>query len=225
MSMPLTIDIVSDPVCPWCYIGKRRLEKALAACPDVRAEINWLPFQLSPDLPREGVDRREHYRQIFGAARATTILESLGESGLEDGLEFRLEPGARSPNTLSAHVLMYWAARDAGVDQNQLAEKLFAAHHTHCEDLGDIDVLCRIAAEVGFDAATVRRDLETGRNEAEVKDLIEQARSAGVSGVPFFILDRRLGLSGAQPPELFVQAIRQAIEAPGTATKTPDATG
>ena len=212
MSRTLTIDIVSDPVCPWCYVGKRRLEQALALRPDVDARINWLPFQLSPDMPREGRDRQAHYASIFGEQRAQTIMESMSQTGESVGLNFELKPGAKSPNTLSAQVLLYWAGRDARIDQDALAEKLFAAHHIDCADIGDPTVLARLASEVGMDATSVEADLRAGRDEDLIAALIEQARAAGVTGVPFFILDHRLALSGAQPTDVLAQALDQALE-------------
>jgi predicted DsbA family dithiol-disulfide isomerase len=209
MSTPIAIQVVSDVVCPWCFIGKRRLEKALAARPDVSVEITWFPYQLSPDMPREGKDRREHYATIFGEERARQIMDRMKETGAAEGIRFDAPPGARSPNTLSAHVLLYWGSRSAGVDQNALAEKLFSAHHERGEDIGDPLVLAGIASEVGMNAAEVLEALREGTDEDAVRSLIEQARQAGVSGVPFFIVDGRHGLSGAQPPEAFIEVLDQ----------------
>jgi len=207
MSSTLNIQIVSDPVCPWCYLGKRRLERALAERPDLATEITWLPFQLSPDLPREGRDRREHYASIFGEARAQEISARMRETAQAEGLDFELRPGARSPNTLSAHVLLYWAAQDPAVDQSALAERLFKAHHVDCEDIGDAGVLARLAGEAGMDAARVLADLGAGRDEDAVLALIDQVRAAGITGVPFFIFDSQLAVSGAQPPEALLELI------------------
>ena len=209
MTKPISIQIVSDIVCPWCYVGKRRLEKALSQRADVPVEITWFPFQLSPDMPREGKDRREHYASIFGAERAEQIMARMKDTGAGDGIPFNTPPGARSPNTLSAHVLLYWASRSAGVDQNALAEKLFEAHHVRGEDIGSPYVLAGIAGEVGMNSAEVLKALQDGTDEPTVTSLIEQARQAGVSGVPFFIIDSQHGLSGAQPPEAFVRILDQ----------------
>jgi predicted DsbA family dithiol-disulfide isomerase len=209
MSKPVIIQIVSDIVCPWCFVGKRRLEKALAARPGVDVEITWFPFQLTPDMPREGKDRREHYASIFGEERARQIMERMKDSGAEDGIAFHTPPGAKSPNTLSAHVLLYWASRIVGVDQNLLAEKLFSAHHERGEDIGSHHVLAGIASEVGMNPAEVLKSLEDGTDEDTVRSLIEQARQAGISGVPFFIINGEHGLSGAQPPEAFTQLFDQ----------------
>jgi predicted DsbA family dithiol-disulfide isomerase len=217
MKQPIAIQIISDVVCPWCYIGKRRLEKALAERPGVPVEVSWFPYQLSPDMPREGKDRREHYAAIFGEERARSIRESMKATGAADGIAFHTPPGARSPNTLSAHVLLYWASRSAGVDQNALMEKLFAAYHERGEDIGNHHVLAGIASEVGMNPAEVLRALQDGTDEDAVRALMDQARQAGISGVPFFIVNGEHGLSGAQPPEAFVElldAITAGPEAP-----------
>ena len=214
MSKPISIQVVSDIVCPWCYVGKKRLEKALAQRPGLEVEVTWFPFQLSPDMPREGKDRREHYAGIFGPERAAQIMERMKETGAAEGIPFDTPPGARSPNTLSAHVLLYWASRTAGVDQGALVEKLFAAHHVRGEDVGSPYVLAGIASEVGMNAAEVLKALQDGTDEDVVRALIDQARQAGVSGVPFFIIDGQVGLSGAQPPEAFLQALDE-VTGPG----------
>jgi predicted DsbA family dithiol-disulfide isomerase len=207
MADPLQIQIVSDLVCPWCYVGKRRLERALAARPDLPVSLTWLPFQLSPDMPREGKDRQAHYAAIFGAERARTIMDGMRQTAAAEGLRFEAGPGARSPNTLSAHVLLYWAGERPDIDQNALAERLFAAHHTHSEDLGDAGVLARIAGEAGMDPAEVEAGLRAGKDEDRVQALMEEARQVGVSGVPFFIFNGQYAVSGAQPPEALLEVI------------------
>jgi len=207
MAGSLQIQIVSDLVCPWCYVGKRRLERALAARPGIPVEVAWLPFQLSPDMPREGKDRQAHYTAIFGAERARTIMDGMRQTAAAEGLHFEAGPGARSPNTLSAHVLLYWAGERPDVNQGALAEKLFAAHHSHSEDLGDPAVLARIAGEVGMDPGEVEAGLRAGQDEDRVQALMEEARQAGVSGVPFFIFNGQYAVSGAQPPEALLEVI------------------
>lgn len=197
----LQIHVVSDLVCPWCYVGKRRLERALAVRPELRTAVTWLPFQLSPDMPREGRDRQEHYASIFGADRARTIMAGMQQTAAAEGLKFEAKPGARSPNTLSAHVLLYWADKAPEVDQNTVAERLFAAHHCDSEDLGDPLVLARIAGECGMDRTAVAADLRAARDEDRVRALMAEARQAGVSGVPFFVFDGQHAVSGAQTPE------------------------
>ena len=135
------------------------------------------------------------------------IAASMAETAREDGLEFQTKPGARSPNTLSAHVLMYWASADPEVDSSAVAERLFKAHHVDSDDLGDAEILARIAGECGMDAEQVRQDLLAGKDEGSVQELIAQAAARGVSGVPFFIFNERYAVSGAQPPEAMLELI------------------
>ena len=209
MSAKISVDIVSDMVCPFCYLGKRRLERAIAERPDMDIEVSWQPFQLSPDLPREGRDRLEHYQQLFGADRAQQIMASTQDTGKDDGIDFDYKPGARSPNTLAAHVLMLLAREHPDVDMDELSEKLFHAHHVECEDIGDLDVLVRIAGEVGMHDPELTEKLRSDGAEGAVTALVNQAQEQGVTGVPFFIVNGRYGISGAQPPESFVAAFDQ----------------
>lgn len=203
------IEVVSDIVCPWCYVGKRRLEAALAQRPDLRVTVTWQPFQLSPDMPREGRNRREYYREKFGAERAEMMLSGMKQTGAEEGIAFGNDPDAVSPNTLSAHVLMHWATLDDGIDANALAEKLFHAHHVACENIGAHAVLTRIAGEVGMDTAMVAERLAAREDEDIVRERIAQAAARGISGVPFFILNGRYGISGAQPADVLAGAFDQ----------------
>ncbi len=211
MSKKITVEIVSDLVCPWCYVGKRRLDKAIGERPDLDISVVWQPFQLSPDMPREGKDRLEHYSQIFGEKRAQQIMASMRDTGEEEGIAFDYKPGARSPNTLAAHALMLMAREVTEVDADELAEKLFQAHHVDCEDVGDLDVLMRIGAEVGMHEA----DLRSALPEAEqgVQALIQTSVERGVSGVPFYIINGRYGVSGAQPTGSLVAVFDQVNEA------------
>lgn len=213
MQKKLTVEFVSDHVCPWCYVGKKRLEQAIAQCPDLDIEIAWRPFQLSPDLPREGRDRLEHYTEIFGAQRAQQIMDSMKDTGLEDGIAFDYKPGARSPNTLSAHVLMQLAAEHDGVDAGDVAEQLFHAHHVNCEDIGDSDVLVRLAADAGLDPEMVREALSDSESEARVTAMVKASAEQGVSGVPFYIVNGRYGISGAQPADTLAAAFEQISSA------------
>jgi predicted DsbA family dithiol-disulfide isomerase len=218
MANPVSIEIVSDMVCPWCYVGKRRLEKALAERPDLDVQVTWQPFQLSPDMPREGKDRVEYYQQLFGEERAGQIMSSMKDTGVEEGIAFDTKPGARSPNTLAAHALMLMAQTEAGVDQNDVVERLFDAHHVACKDIGDLDVLVGIAADLGLDADKVREQLSSGQFEPGVQGLIQESVERGVSGVPFFIINNRFGLSGAQPAESLIAAIDQIAAEPDSSS-------
>ena len=202
----LQIEIVSDPVCPWCYIGKRRLEQALARHPEVQARVRWAPYQLSPDMPPEGRDRSEHYTAIFGEERARLIQESMAETARGEGLTFTSKAGARSPNTLAAHLLLAFAQRE-GADGSVVAEALFKAHHVDCEDLGDRQVLQRIAVEAGLDADACGAYLEDPEQAQQVRRQMEQLAGRGISGVPCFIFNERYAVSGAQPADAFADLI------------------
>lgn len=181
------IQIVSDLVCPWCYVGKRR---------------------------------QDHYTTIFGADRARTIMAGMQQTAATEGLPFKTKLGARSPNTLSVHVLLYWVDEAAGIDQNALAERLFAAHHCDSEDLGNPAVLAQIVGEASMDPAVVEADFRTGRDEARVRALMIEARQAGVSGVPFCIFNRQYAVSGAQPPEVLI-GLLDRLSGVGAASAAP----
>lgn len=209
MTNTINIEVVSDHVCPWCYVGKRRLEAAIAQRPELDIEVKWQPFQLSPEMPREGRRRVEHYREIFGKERAEIIMGSMKDTGIDEGIEFGNDPEAMSPNTLSAHVLMLWAREDESINANEVAEKLFHAHHVNCEDIGDHAVLLRIAREVGMDDAGLAEKLLAGADEDKVVEMIRESTARGITGVPFFIIDGRYGLSGAQPADALVEALDQ----------------
>ena len=203
----LEIEIVSDPGCPWCYIGKRRLEQALARHPQTQVAIRWSPFQLSPDMPPEGRDRAEHYAAIFGEDRARLIQESMVETAQGEGLKFATKPGARSPNTLAAHVLMSLAEATPDVDASALAEVLFHAHHAESEDLGDPAVLLRLAAAVGLDEEIVQSHLNDPQAFEQVLAQIDQVAARGLNGVPSFVFNGRYAVSGAQPVDAFADLI------------------
>jgi len=211
MSQKLQIEVVSDFVCPWCYIGKKRLEQALEMCPDIDAEVVWQPFQLSPDMPREGRNKQQHYAEIFGAEKAQEIAGRMQQTGEAEGIAFGSSVDAVSPNTLSAHVLLQWAEENPAVDVAALAERLFDEHHVNCSNIGDHALLAEIAAEFGMDHQQVLVNLAAGKDEEMVKNRIKDAVSRGVSGVPFFIVNGRYGLSGAQPPELLAETFAKAV--------------
>ncbi|MDC3332806.1 DsbA family oxidoreductase [bacterium] len=210
MATAITIDVVSDYVCPWCYIGKRRLEAALAERSDIEINVRWLPFQLNPDMPKEGKDRREHMVSIFGAERAQSMMDNIGQLGADDGLVFGYKEGSKSPNTLSAHVLSQRALLED--KQDVVSELLFKAHFTDCENIGDQSVLLALAKNAGLTLEGLAAEITEGSGEVNVQALIEQARSQGVSGVPFFIIDGQYGLSGAQPVDALVAAIDQVLK-------------
>ncbi len=206
----LTIDVVSDVVCPWCYVGKRRLEGALAQLTEADVQVNWRPFQLDPTIPQGGIDRKEYMDRKFGPDRAGTIHERLEALGKEAGVDFAFDRIKRSPNTLDAHRLIRWAF-GSGV-QEAIVERLFRAYFVEGRDIGDRDFLADVAAENGLDREAVRLRLDTDLEAQDVQSEIASAVRMGVSGVPFYIIDGKYGLSGAQPSEVIVDAMRQALQ-------------
>jgi predicted DsbA family dithiol-disulfide isomerase len=209
-SEPLVIDVVSDLVCPWCFIGKRHLEAALAGLPEAAgAKVRWHPFELNPDLPAEGVDRKGYLEAKFGGpARAAEIYARVREAGVRAGLDFAFEAIVRQPNTRDAHRLIAWVQSRG--DAGPLVERLFRAYFQEGRYVGDRDMLTALAAEAGWDADAARAWLETGLGADEIAEAEERVRALGISGVPFYIFDGRVGLSGAQPPETIRAAIAQA---------------
>lgn len=212
----LTVDVVSDVVCPWCFIGKRHLETALAALqarePGLAPAIRWHPFQLNPDIPPDGVDRRAYLEAKFGgAARADTIYARVRAAGEAAGLPLALDAIRRQPNTRDAHRLIAWAqGRDGGSDANALVERLFRAYFTEGRDIGDRDELARLAVDAGIDAVAARELLDSSRLNAEIDAANERAHALGIGGVPFIIFDGKAAVSGAQPPDVLQDAIAAA---------------
>lgn len=209
---PLAIDIVSDVVCPWCYIGKRRLEAALAGRGERPAPtLRWHAFQLNPDLPAGGADRRGYLENKFGGSHGAADAYSRVEAaGREVGIPFAFDRIRRQPNTMDAHRLIAWAQGQDPVAASELVERLFCAFFVEGVDIGETDELVRVAAESGFESAAVRAWLATDAGRADVAAADRRAHALGISGVPFFIFNQRLGVSGAQPPEVLLDAIEQA---------------
>ncbi|MFJ5487162.1 DsbA family oxidoreductase [Hansschlegelia beijingensis] len=212
MSVPLSIDVFADPVCPWCWIGKRRLEAALAARPDVEAVIRWRPYQLDPSIPPEGLDREEYLESKFDdVARLRATLDQITAIGRDEGIAFLFADITRAPNTLDAHRAIRWAAEEGPVAQGALIERLFEAYFTEAEDISDLDVIGRAAEEAGLDWETLRDRLDSDEDVEDVREEIAQARAIGVEGVPCFIFENKLVVMGAHPPEVLVEAIDRAL--------------
>lgn len=209
---PLTIDIVSDVVCPWCFIGKRHLEAALAELPGIDgAVVRWHPYELNPELPSEGVERKRYLEAKFGGpARAAQIYARVRDAGERAGIAFDFDAIARQPNTRETHRLIAWAQANGEADP--LVERLFRAYFLEGRDLTDRATLVALAAEAGVDPDGARNWLESGRGVQEIAQAEARARDLGITGVPFFIFEGRVGLSGAHPPEAIRDAIRQARE-------------
>jgi predicted DsbA family dithiol-disulfide isomerase len=218
---PLTIDVVSDVVCPWCYIGKRRLEAALAQLdrdgPLWVRRVNWQPFQLNPDLPREGVDRRTYLEQKFGGPqRAATIYERVRAAGATVDIPFAFERIRRQPNTRDAHRLIDWAqGPEVAGSAGALVERLFSAYFLEGRAIGEREVLAAIAGEAGFDAESALAMLESESGAGTIDAMQDRARALGVTGVPFFIFNGRVAVSGAQEPQVLAEAIAEATKLDG----------
>ena len=204
----VSIDVVSDAVCPWCFIGKRKLDAALAMIDDLSFEVNWRPFQLDPTIPPGGISRREYMSRKFGPERIAEIHARLETVGRDAGIAFAFDKIERSPNTLDAHRLIRWA--QASKSQGAVVERLFSLYFTQGGDIGDRDLLAQVAGENGLDAKEIRSRLDTTQDAAAVQEEIATAVRIGVNGVPFFILAGRFGVSGAQPAEVLANAIRKA---------------
>ncbi len=208
---PLAIDIISDAVCPWCFIGKRRLEAALCSLPDVPVELRWRPFQLDATIPEGGIPREQYLLRKFGPERVKDMYARLSAVGEEAGIPFAFEKIMRSPNTIDAHRVIRWAAAEGR--QGEAVERLFQSYFIEGGDIGDRDLLAQAAGDCGLDAGAIRARLSTDTDVAGVKDEIVAAQRVGVTGVPFFILGGRFAVSGAQPAEQLAMAIEKAARA------------
>jgi predicted DsbA family dithiol-disulfide isomerase len=212
MEQIITIDVFSDVVCPWCYIGEKRLELALAQRPDVRAAIRWRPFQLNPDIPAGGEPWDQFVREKFGgAARAQGMFAQVTEVGREVGIDFNFARVARSPNTADAHRLLVLAG-ELGV-QWPLATALFKAHFSDGADLNDREQLLALAEAAGLERAGAAACLDSDLYADVVAQSQESAAQIGVGGVPFYIFAERFAVSGAQPVGVFLRALEMATQA------------
>jgi predicted DsbA family dithiol-disulfide isomerase len=205
---PLQIDVVSDVVCPWCYIGKRRIENALALVPDVPVEVHWRPFFLNPWVPREGISRDEYLTTKFGSVDAYKgIAGRVVTAADEEGLSYRPDLVKRQPNTIDCHRLIHWA--DAKGKAPQMKQRLMELYFRDGGDLTDREVLVRAAADCGLDGDDMRARLGTDEDVALISAHAQEASDKGISGVPTFVFAQKYAVSGAQPAELLTRAIRQ----------------
>jgi len=205
---PLKIDIVSDVVCPWCYIGKRRIEDALALVPDVPVEVQWRPFFLNPWVPREGISREEYLTTKFGSVEAYKgIAGRVVGAASEEGLVYRPDLVKRQPNTTDCHRLIHWA--EAKGKAGAMKQRLMELYFRDGGDLTDAEVLVQAAADVGLDAEDVRRRLATDEDVALVSGNAQEAADKGISGVPTFVFAQKYAVSGAQPADMLARAIRE----------------
>src|SRR3954465_2627939 len=199
-SKPLTIDIVSDVVCPWCYIGKHRIEEALKLVPDVPVEMNYRPFFLNPWVPREGISREQYLTAKFGSVEAYKgIAGRVVAAADEEGLLYRPDLVKRQPNTLDCHRLIHWAEHDGSGDKSAaMKQRLMELYFRDGGDLTNTDVLVQAAADIGMDADTVRQRLATDEDVELISAQAKDASDKGISGVPTFVLAHKYAVSGAQ---------------------------
>lgn len=210
----LEIEVFSDVVCPWCFIGKRRLEEALSRLaadePLLTTEVRWRAFQLNPDLPRAGIDRKSYLAAKFGSpARAATIYDRVRSAGNTVGIHFAFDRIMRQPNTRDAHRLIGWA-QQGDRDASAVVERLFAAYFRDGRSIGEMATLCEIAQKAGLDAAAARAHLASDAGNSAIAESDRRARALGVTGVPFFIVSNRVAVSGAQTADVLCDAIAQA---------------
>lgn len=203
----MQLDVISDTVCPWCYIGKKRLDRALADAGRDASMIRWRPFQLDPTIPQGGVDRKAYLERKFGPQRMKSAGDAIREAGALEGINFAFDKIERSPNTLDSHRLIRWAGT-AGV-QNAVVDILFRRYFEQGEDIGDHDVLVDAAREAGMDSQIVRDLLATDADTRLVQEEEYLAREMGVQGVPCFLFNQMYFIVGAQDSETLVRLFRK----------------
>lgn len=202
--MALHVDVISDVVCPWCYVGKRRLEKALAAH-SKPVKVRWLPFQLNPTMPKEGISRKDYRTKKFGSWERSQELDAkVIAVGNEEGIDFAFDRTERTPNTLDAHRLI-WLADKEGV-QDSVVEALFMAYFSEGRDISNRQMLLDVVAEAGLDRNRAEATLNSNDGLEAMKEAEGLSQRHRVDGVPFFIVNGTITLGGAQPPEAFLEA-------------------
>jgi predicted DsbA family dithiol-disulfide isomerase len=210
----VSVDVVSDVVCPWCFLGQKRLDKAIGEVADVDVAVRWRPFQLDPTIPPEGKDRKQYMLDKFGdEARIRQIHERIEGLGAAEGIAFAFDAIEVAPNTLDAHRVIRWAGA-AGADvQNRLVRRLFKLNFEEGRNIGDHAVLTEAAREAGMDASVVEALLPTDADVEAVRSEIETAQRMGITGVPCFLLEGRYAVMGAQDTAVLADAIRQVAAA------------
>ena len=207
----LTVEVYSDIVCPWCYVGKRRLERALTSVGgDIH--VTWRPFQLNPTMPSDGMDRAAYLKAKFGSLEAFgQMKEQLLAAGADEQIPFAFEKIQRTPNTFAAHRLVWYAAQQG--KQDAMVETLFRGYFLEGKNIGDLKTLAHVAAEAGLDRTETEEFLASEKGVVEVKAEETVGRRLGISGVPYFVFNGTVAISGAQPPDILVSAIQQAEKA------------
>jgi predicted DsbA family dithiol-disulfide isomerase len=209
---PVRVDVISDVVCPWCFIGKRRLEKAIALTPDIPVEVHFRPYFLNDWIPRAGISREEYLTKKFGSVdRYAGMATRVAATANEEGLTYAVDKIARQPNTLDAHRLIHWA--DAIGQGACMKQRLMDLYFAEGGDLTDREVLVHAATACGLDGDQVRAWLASDKDVAEIEREATAAKEAGINGVPTFIFGGKLAISGAQAPEYLAGAIKQVAQA------------
>ncbi len=207
----IEIDVVSDTICPWCYVGKRRLERALEGFDADEVRVRWHPFQLNPDLPREGMARAEYVAAKFGGAEAArAVYDRIREAGAEEGIAFAFERMPRTPNTFASHRVVRFAAREGR--QDETVEALFRAVFMNGRDIGDFETLVDVGAECGIDPVALAEYLAGAEEADALRAEEERSRRMGVTGVPFFIIGGRYAVTGAQDPAVLRGVLDRVAE-------------
>jgi predicted DsbA family dithiol-disulfide isomerase len=206
----MQIDVISDTVCPWCFIGKRRLMRAMALRPNILFDVKWRPYRLDPTVPKSGMDRQAYMRAKFGddPMKIVEMHKVIAQEGAKDGIEFDFAAITRRPDTLDSHRLIRWA-ESHGV-QDEVVERLFIAYFENGEDIGDIRILADIADQCGMDGVDVAQMLESDTDTALVEREDQIAHEMGVTGVPAMIFGGKLAVSGAREPEMLAAVIDRA---------------
>ncbi len=213
----LNVDVVSDIVCPWCYVGKKHLDIAMSELPDINFEIRWRPFQLNPQMPKEGMAREEYMEKKFGQSDpAQSIFKDLENIGTKLGIRFDFPAIEFAPNTLDAHRLIHWASGGSDTNnvekQTALVTRLFEIYFEEGGDLRDNEILIGAAQNIGMNAELVRELLAGERDVDAIKEQVAVAGNMGISGVPCFIIENKYAVMGAQKPEALVEAFQAAID-------------
>ena len=208
---PVRIDVVSDIVCPWCFIGKHRLEKAIALNPDIPVEVHWRPYFLNDWIPREGISREQYLTTKFGSPeRYKGIAQRVSAAAAAEGLTYAMDKISRQPNTLDAHRLIRWA--DEIGKAAEMKQRLMDLYFTEGADLTNHTVLAQAAADIGLDAEATRKALASDKDVAEIEREALSAKEAGIDGVPCFIFGGKFAISGAQAPEYLAEAIERMAQ-------------
>ncbi len=209
----VSVDVISDVVCPWCFVGQKRLDRALEMVDGVEVDVRWRPYQLDPSIPPGGLERKSYMLAKFGSEdRVRQMHTSLKETGAQEGIAFALDAIEVSPNTLDAHRVLRWAGSAGPGVQDRLARRLFELYFQEGRNIGDASVLIEAAREAGMDTAVVETLLPTDADREAVQEEIATAARMGVRGVPCFLIEGKYAVMGAQDPGVLADAIRQVAE-------------